>query len=98
MSRKGSAASETSHGFNDIIGVVLLVAALLLLVAQLSFNRNDIAFLTTQVNKPPYNWIGTLGAWVAFGFFTVFGSAAYLLPILLAVFGAAYLLNFFGYR
>src|SRR6266850_1753352 len=97
MARKASGESESSHGFNDIIGVVLLVAALLLLVAQLSFNRNDISFLTTQVNKPAYNWIGTLGAWIAFGFFSLFGSAAYLLPPLLAIFGAAYLLDFFGY-
>src|SRR5882762_3243556 len=43
MSRK--ADSGSSRGFDDIVGVVLLVAALLLLVSQLSFNHEDISFL-----------------------------------------------------
>ena len=38
-----------------------------------------------------------LGAWLAYGFFSVFGVAAYLLPLLLAAFGTAYLLNILGY-
>jgi S-DNA-T family DNA segregation ATPase FtsK/SpoIIIE len=97
MSRKASAGSESSRGFDDVIGVVLLAAALLLLVAQFSFDHNDISFLTTQVNKPAHNWIGPLGAWGAYVFFVVLGSAAYLLPPLLALFGVAFLLNFLGY-
>jgi S-DNA-T family DNA segregation ATPase FtsK/SpoIIIE len=95
MSRKSP--SNSGNGFNDIIGVALLGAALLLLVAQLSFDRNDIAFLTTQLNKPPHNWIGLLGAWLAYGFFFMLGAVAYVLPGLLAVFGVAYLLNFLSY-
>jgi S-DNA-T family DNA segregation ATPase FtsK/SpoIIIE len=95
MSRKSP--SNSGNGFNDIIGVALLGAALLLLVAQLSFDRNDIAFLTTQLNKPPHNWIGLLGAWLAYGFFFMLGAVAYVVPGLLAVFGVAYLLNFLSY-
>ena len=45
MSRK--TPSNSAHGFGDIIGVALLAAALLLLVAQWSFDRDDISFLTT---------------------------------------------------
>jgi S-DNA-T family DNA segregation ATPase FtsK/SpoIIIE len=95
MSRKSP--SNSGNGFNDIIGVALLGAALLLLVAQLSFDRNDITFLTTQLNKPAHNWIGLLGAWLAYGFFFMLGAVAYVLPGLLAVFGVAYLLNFLSY-
>ena len=40
MSRKTS--SNSAHGFGDIIGVALLGAALLLLVAQWSFDHRDI--------------------------------------------------------
>ena len=47
MSRK---TPDSHNGFNDVIGVALLAAALLLLVAQFSFDRNDISFLTTQAN------------------------------------------------
>ncbi len=95
MSRKSS--SDSHNGFADVIGVALLFAALLLLAAQFSFDHNDISFLTTRVNKPAHNWIGLLGAWLAYGFFSVFGVAAYLLPLLLAAFGVAYLLNILGH-
>jgi S-DNA-T family DNA segregation ATPase FtsK/SpoIIIE len=95
MSRKSP--SDSGRGFNDVIGVALLAAALLLLVAQLSFDHNDVSFLNPSVNKPAHNWIGLLGAWLAYGFFFVFGAAAYLLPPLLAAFGVAYLLNFLGW-
>jgi S-DNA-T family DNA segregation ATPase FtsK/SpoIIIE len=95
MSRK--TGEDSKNGFGDVIGLALLAFALLLLVAQLSFDRNDISFLTTRLNKPIHNWIGLLGAWLAWGSFMVFGAAAYVLPWLLGIFGAAYLLNFLGY-
>jgi S-DNA-T family DNA segregation ATPase FtsK/SpoIIIE len=95
MSRKAS--SDSADGFGDIIGVVLLAAALLLLVAQWSFDRNDISFLTTEIAKPAHNWIGRLGAYFAWMVFFLLGAAAYLVPLLLALFGAAYLFNFLGH-
>ena len=51
---------------------MLLAAAALLLFAQLSFDRNDIAALTTSPNKPLHNWIGWLGAHFAWIFFLAF--------------------------
>ena len=90
MSRKTS--SNPGHGFGDIIGVALLFAALLLLVAQWTFDRNDISFLTTHLNKPMRNWIGPLGAYLAWATFIPLGLVAYLLPALFALFGLAYLL------
>ena len=50
MSRK--TGSDSHNGFNDVIGVALLAAALLLLVAQLSFDRYDISFFRDPHNKP----------------------------------------------
>ena len=95
MSRKAS--SNSARGFDDIIGVALLAAALLLLVAQWSFDRDDISFLTTHLNKPMHNWIGPLGAYLAWATFIPLGLVAYVLPPLLAMFGLAYLLNFPGH-
>jgi DNA segregation ATPase FtsK/SpoIIIE, S-DNA-T family len=95
MSRQTSA--NPTRVFNDITGVALLAAALLLLVAQLSFDRNDISFLTTQLNKPAHNLIGPLGAYLAWGSFLPLGLAGYFAPILLTMFGVAYLLDFLGY-
>ncbi len=94
MSRK---TSDSHNGFGDVIGVALLAAALLLLVAQLSFDRNDISFLTTKANPSAHNWIKTPGAYLAWGSFLLFGITAYILPWLLALFGVAYLLNFLSY-
>ncbi len=95
MSRKS--ASDSKNGFGDIIGVALLAVALLLLVAQFSFDRYDISFFRDPHNKPVHNWIGPLGAYLAWGSFLPLGLVGYLLPWLLAAFGVAYLLNFLGY-
>jgi DNA segregation ATPase FtsK/SpoIIIE, S-DNA-T family len=95
MSRKAS--SDSTHGFSDVIGVVLLATALLLLVSQFSFSHEDISFLSTGPKKPVHNWIGPFGAYFAWWFFSLFGLAAYLLPLLLAAFGVAYLFGWLGY-
>lgn len=95
MSRKAS--SESHHGFADVIGIALLAAALLLLVAQWSFDWHDLPALATPANKPPHNWIGWLGAHFAWVFFLFFGVTAYIVPLLFAAFGVAYLFNFLGY-
>jgi DNA segregation ATPase FtsK/SpoIIIE, S-DNA-T family len=92
MSRKTS--PNSAHGFGDIIGIALLAVALLLLVSQLSFDRDDVSFLTTRLNKPTNNWIGPLGAYLAWASFIPFGLAGYILPVLFAAFGLSYLLNF----
>ncbi|HXI73566.1 MAG TPA: DNA translocase FtsK 4TM domain-containing protein, partial [Verrucomicrobiae bacterium] len=94
MSRK---TGNSKNGFGDVIGVALLALALLLLVAQLSFDRYDISFFRNPHNDPVHNRIGLLGAYLAWGSFLPFGLVGYLLPWLFALFGAAYLLNFLGY-
>ena len=93
MSRKSP--SDSSRGFNDVIGVaLLLLVALPLLVAQLSFDRYDLSFIHIPANKPVHNWIGPFGAQVAYASFFVFGIGAYAFPLLVAVFGLGYLFNF----
>lgn len=95
MARKGTSESE-HRGFADFIGVALLAVALLLLVAQFSFDRGDIAGLRVPQNATTHNWIGPLGAHLAHWFFVLFGVAAYILPLLFGMFGVAYLFNFLG--
>ena len=97
MARKASAVSDSSRGFNDIVGIALLAAALLLLVSQWSFNSQDIAFLRVGPKQPVHNWIGPFGAYFAWWFFSLFGLAAYFMPVLLAVFGVAYLFGWLEY-
>jgi S-DNA-T family DNA segregation ATPase FtsK/SpoIIIE len=95
MSQKSGA--DSNHGLNDVIGIALLAAALLLLVAQLSFDRYDLSSVRVPPNTEIHNWIGTIGAYLAYFTFCPLGIAAYLLPWLAAIFGVAYLLNFFSY-
>jgi DNA segregation ATPase FtsK/SpoIIIE, S-DNA-T family len=94
MSRK---TSGPHHGRNDVIGVALLAAALLLFVSQISFDRYDISFLTTHVNATTHNWIKLPGAYLAYASFLVLGVAAYLLPWMMALYGVVFLLHFLGY-
>jgi DNA segregation ATPase FtsK/SpoIIIE, S-DNA-T family len=95
MSRK--ADSGSSRGFDDIIGAALLLIAVLLLLAQLSFDRHDIGYLSSPPMRPAHNWIGPLGAYISWWIFLVFGMVAYVLPLLIAIFGAAYLFGFMHY-
>jgi S-DNA-T family DNA segregation ATPase FtsK/SpoIIIE len=95
MSRKSP--PDSGRGFNDIIGVALLAAALLLLVAQLSFDRYDLEAVGLPAKKLTHNWIGPFGAHVAYASFFLFGLGAYIFPFLLAAFGLGYLFNFLGY-
>jgi len=95
MARK--TGSDSSDHFHDIIGVALLALALLLVVAQFSFDRGDLGFLHNPPHKPAHNWIGPFGAYLAYFFFSLLGLAAYVLPFVLGLFGLAYLFNFFGY-
>jgi S-DNA-T family DNA segregation ATPase FtsK/SpoIIIE len=91
MARKASTESETAHGLNDLIGLALLMAAVLLLVAQVSFDRYDLGFIRNPPNRPAHNLVGPIGAHLAYAFFFVFGVSSYAFPPLLGVFGLAYM-------
>ena len=100
MARKTDSGSDTNNGFGDIIGLVLLGTAALLFIAQISFDRSDIHWLVaTSERRSVHNWIGPVGAWLAYAAFFVFGAAAYALPPLLLAFSLSHLpviLRFFG--
>jgi len=97
VARKSSASAESTHGFNDIIGIVLMVLAVLLLVAVLSFDRYDLAVVHNPPNRPTHNWIGPLGARMAYATFFMFGIAGYMLPVLLAFVGLGFFFESLSY-
>ncbi len=79
--------SAPTRGEGGILGLVLLAAAVLLLLAQFSFDKNDVAFNTAEPNAEIHNLVGRLGAKLAHLTFVAFGAAAYLLPPLLLLLG-----------
>ena len=53
-----------------------MVALALLLVASLfSYDRNDLASNRVPPNAQAHNWIGPIGAHLAYGIFVVCGGA-----------------------
>ncbi len=97
MARKAAADSESTHGFNDIIGIVLMGSSVLLLVALLSYNPGDISANRLPTNPSVRNWIGPFGAWVAYYWFLWIGAAAYELPALLVFLGLGCFFDYFAY-
>ena len=97
MARKSSANSESTHGFNDIIGIVLMGFALLLLVALVSYHPKDVPANGLPTNPSVHNWIGPFGAWIAYAWFWLIGAAAYELPAVLVFLGLGCFFEYFGY-
>jgi DNA segregation ATPase FtsK/SpoIIIE, S-DNA-T family len=96
MARKDASQSQ-SHGLNDVFGIVLAAAALLLLVALFSYDAHDLPVNVTSPNNPPHFPAGPLGAWTAYALFFVFGVGAFMIPVLLLMFGLGYLFQFLSY-
>jgi S-DNA-T family DNA segregation ATPase FtsK/SpoIIIE len=94
MARKDQAGHR---GFNDIAGFVFLGAGLLLLLAQLSFDRNDVRSNAVPPNPTIHNWIGPAGAYTANVLFFLFGAGAFAVPIFFFAFGLANLVEFLAY-
>lgn len=95
MARKD--AVPRTHGFNDVIGVVLGAAALLLLVALFSFDPHDCSANQVPPNSPVHNLGGPIGVWTGWAVFQIFGLAGFVVPILMIVFGLGYLFSYMAY-
>jgi DNA segregation ATPase FtsK/SpoIIIE, S-DNA-T family len=66
---------------------LLGAAALVLLIALLSFDPEDPGFTNTGAPGRVANLIGPLGAFVSDAFFALFGAPAYLFPLMLGFAG-----------
>lgn len=73
---------------NEIQGVVVIAAGLIVLASLLSFTPFDLPFYTAHPYNPPHNVIRTFGAYFAGALFFLFGWAAYLIPALALFLGA----------
>jgi S-DNA-T family DNA segregation ATPase FtsK/SpoIIIE len=79
-------APTRSRRLNEILGVIVLVAAGLFLLSLASYTPTDPSFDTVggyMTGRPAHNWTGLLGAWIADANLQVLGVAAFFLPLVL---------------
>ena len=85
---------DSKHsGGREIWAVILVVLSLLLLLSLISYDPYDVGHISASDHRPAANFIGPVGAWIAFATFQAFGLAAYGLMAVLAVIGATLLLG-----
>ncbi len=90
---KDSPGREQQRDRSDVVGIILVGAAVLLLLATFSYDKLDLG--SSEVARK-HNWIGAFGAWTAFALFSLLGAAGYLVPPLLLIFGLAYFIPNLG--
>ncbi|MGH9484915.1 MAG: DNA translocase FtsK 4TM domain-containing protein, partial [Terriglobales bacterium] len=71
----------TNRRFNELVGLLILVAAALLLLALVSYHPADPSWDTAARVARPANWVGPVGATLADVLFQLFGLASFLLVL-----------------
>ena len=89
MARTESPAEKKRHPWGDLLGWLLMFAAIVLLVALATYDRRDLVSNTVPANPTPHNFMGAFGASLASSLFFLVGAAAYTLPVLGFFFGLA---------
>lgn len=78
-----SYSTERNRFWQEALAIVLCGVSLLILLALLSFDQQDVAFQTTNPNKTVSNFIGPVGAYLGWGLYMALGVGAYLVPLTL---------------
>jgi DNA segregation ATPase FtsK/SpoIIIE and related proteins len=75
--------------WNEIKGILLFAAALLVLISFLTFDFSDLQLFTSKVNHPVKNFAGLFGAYLGAIMFFIMGMSAYVMPILILIWAIA---------
>lgn len=78
---------------NEIIAVVLFAISLFLFLSLFTFSDQDLSFYTSSPNVVPQNATGIVGSYVGGVLLFLMGRAAYVLPLLVMVWGISRLLQ-----
>ena len=79
---------------NEIIGMVVLVAAALLLLGLATYTPTDPSFNTVGhyvTGRPAHNWTGMVGAYLSDAMLQLIGIAAFFLPLVLGRLGLCWI-------
>ena len=83
--------STFSRRISEFLGVALFALALIWLISLVTYEPTDpVWFFTTESTRPPANFVGRVGAFLAELSFQLFGYASYLLPAVIAIIGWHY--------
>jgi len=76
---------------NEVRGVILISAGIMVLASLLKFNRLDLVFYTSHPNNPPQNLLGFFGAYLGGAVIFLFGlPTSFILPLLIVLLGVKY--------
>ena len=73
--------------YQEVAGIVLLHAGMILFLSLFTFDRNDHSLLSN--GRPVLNIIGPLGAWISHAFRIAFGVPAYIFSAMLFTLGVS---------
>ena len=74
------ADSTLSRRISEFVGVALFAAALIWLIALVTYDSTDpVWFFTTGADRPPANFVGRVGAFLSELSFQLFGYTSYLI-------------------
>jgi S-DNA-T family DNA segregation ATPase FtsK/SpoIIIE len=76
-------STAVARGLRESGAIALVVIALVLCVALLSFDARDAGFSSSGEGPTVHNRVGPVGAWFADALYFLFGRPAYLLPVML---------------
>ena len=86
MSTKSRTKSSNKKSLaNEVLAVVLVVAAILLVLSLFTYDSRDPSFNSVGPQREPQNLIGVVGAFISDVFLQWFGLASLLIPVLLVL-------------
>lgn len=89
--KKKAEESSLPSWFNEVMGIGLAGFGVLLMLALVTYTPADVPFYREDGDSTPIkNWVGIIGALLAYATFWIFGAAAYLVAIGAIWLGVAY--------
>src|SRR6516164_10958168 len=79
----------SNRRLNELVGFLVLIFAILLLLALVSYSPLDPSLntaATPPASRPAHNWIGLVGAMVSDLALQTFGVAVFLIPVFLVLY------------
>ncbi len=75
-------AADSNNYLDEVIGILLMVAGLLLGISLFTYHADDPSWFSTVTNRPyVQNAVGKVGATLSDTFFQMFGVASYCIPL-----------------